>query len=142
MSNRHHHFTPVRENSLSARADKFVSANADHGFMKETVNVWSRKSGITSASCAARTHPSNELLSKQARPALGNKLATIWYTLIIKLSNAMPRPKKHVKNSAAVALSKLGASKGGLARAKKLSAEERSRIARKAARSRWAEEKR
>ena len=41
------------------------------------------------------------------------------------------------KNPAAVALSKLGASKGGKARAKKLSPEKRSAIARKAAKSRW-----
>jgi hypothetical protein len=41
------------------------------------------------------------------------------------------------KNPAAVALSKLGASKGGLARAKSLSAQERSRIARLAVQARW-----
>ena len=42
-----------------------------------------------------------------------------------------------IKNPAAVALSKLGASKGGKARAKKLSAADRSRIARRAANARW-----
>ena len=41
------------------------------------------------------------------------------------------------KNPAAVALSKLGASKGGKARAKKLSAHQRSHIAKLAARARW-----
>lgn len=41
------------------------------------------------------------------------------------------------RNQAAVALSKLGASKGGKARAAKLSAKERKAIAIKAARSRW-----
>jgi len=41
------------------------------------------------------------------------------------------------KNPAAVALSKLGASKGGKTRAQILSADERSRIARKAAKARW-----
>jgi len=41
------------------------------------------------------------------------------------------------KNPAAVALGKLGASKGGKARAKNLSPEKRSEIARKAARTRW-----
>jgi hypothetical protein len=45
------------------------------------------------------------------------------------------QPKK--KNAAAVALSKLGASKGGKARAKKLSAKERSRIAKLAVETRW-----
>ena len=41
------------------------------------------------------------------------------------------------KNPHAVALSRLGARKGGLARAAKLSAEERREIARKAAQARW-----
>lgn len=44
------------------------------------------------------------------------------------------------KNPIAVAFGKLGASKGGIARAKKLSAEERSRIAKRAAEARWREE--
>jgi hypothetical protein len=42
------------------------------------------------------------------------------------------------KNPAAVALGKLGASKGGKARAEKLTPEERKEIARKAAKARWA----
>lgn len=41
------------------------------------------------------------------------------------------------KNPHAVALSRLGARKGGLARAAKLTAQERSKIARKAAQARW-----
>ncbi len=41
------------------------------------------------------------------------------------------------KNPAAVALGRLGGQKGGRARAEKLTAEERSDIARNAARSRW-----
>jgi hypothetical protein len=45
--------------------------------------------------------------------------------------------KEVKKNPAAVALSKLGASKGGKARAAKLSAKERSRIARRAVEARW-----
>jgi hypothetical protein len=44
------------------------------------------------------------------------------------------------KNPAAVALSKLGASKGGKARANKLSAKARSRIAKLAAQARWNKE--
>jgi hypothetical protein len=43
-----------------------------------------------------------------------------------------------VKNPAAVALSKLGASKGGIARAASLTAKQRSKIAKKAAKKRWA----
>lgn len=41
------------------------------------------------------------------------------------------------KNPAAVALGRLGGLKGGPARAKKLSAKQRTEIARKAAKSRW-----
>ena len=41
------------------------------------------------------------------------------------------------KNPAAVALGRLGGKKGGRARARKLTAEQRRQIARKAARARW-----
>jgi hypothetical protein len=46
------------------------------------------------------------------------------------------------KNPHAVALAKLGARKGGLARAEKLSAGRREEIARNAVKIRWAREKR
>ena len=49
---------------------------------------------------------------------------------------AIPAPPD-TRNQAAVALSKLGASKGGLARAASLSAAKRSAIARKAVLARW-----
>jgi hypothetical protein len=49
-------------------------------------------------------------------------------------------PEAREKNPAAVALGKLGASKGGKARAAKLSAKRRSQIARKAAMKRWRRE--
>jgi hypothetical protein len=42
-----------------------------------------------------------------------------------------------VKNPAAVALGRLGGKKGGKARAKKLTPEQRSDIAKKAAKARW-----
>ena len=45
------------------------------------------------------------------------------------------------KNPAAVALGRLGGKKGGPARAKKLSAEQRKKIAQKAARARWAKKR-
>ncbi len=44
---------------------------------------------------------------------------------------------KPEKNPAAVALGRLGGVKGGAARAKKLTAQERSEIAKKAAKARW-----
>ena len=46
-----------------------------------------------------------------------------------------------VKNPAAVALGRLGGLKGGKARAKKLTPEQRSQIAKKAARARWGKPK-
>lgn len=46
------------------------------------------------------------------------------------------------KNPAAVALGRLGASKGGKARAAKLSAKRRTQIARKAAMKRWGDKRR
>jgi hypothetical protein len=48
-----------------------------------------------------------------------------------------PKDPTHEKNPHAVALGKLGGKKGGDARAKKLSPEQRKAIAQKAARARW-----
>lgn len=48
-----------------------------------------------------------------------------------------PQPEPDTRNPAAVALSKLGASKGGKARAKKLSKQQMTEIAKKAAKARW-----
>ena len=48
-----------------------------------------------------------------------------------------PKDPTHEKNLNAVALGKLGGKKGGDARAKKLSPEQRKAIAQKAARARW-----
>jgi len=54
----------------------------------------------------------------------------------------MSRTRLHKeKNPAAVALSKLGASKGGKARAAALSKKERARIAKLAAHARWREKR-
>jgi hypothetical protein len=50
--------------------------------------------------------------------------------------NAPEKPSRG-KNPAAVALSELGAAKGGAARAAKLTSKRRSEIARKAAEKRW-----
>lgn len=49
----------------------------------------------------------------------------------------LPEDKPTGKNPAAVALGKLGGAKGGKARAKSLTAKQRSDIAKKAAKSRW-----
>jgi len=48
-----------------------------------------------------------------------------------------PEPEQREKNPAAVALGRLGGLKGGKARAAKLTPEERSEIAKRAAEKRW-----
>lgn len=72
--------------------------------------------------------------TRASRPRDINQLAK----LIVDQStgNAPPAPPD-TRNPAAVALSKLGASKGGKARAKNLSAAKRKAIAKKAAAKRW-----
>jgi hypothetical protein len=49
----------------------------------------------------------------------------------------LDKPPEDTRNPAAVALSKLGASKGGKARAAKLSERKRKMIAKRAAEARW-----
>ena len=58
---------------------------------------------------------------------------------IVEQATGEPTPKTpdSSKNPAAVALGKLGGKKGGPARAAKLSPEQRSEIAKKAAKTRW-----
>lgn len=72
------------------------------------------------------------------RPKDANQLAK----MIVDMSTGeIPKegpPFEREKNAAAVALGKLGASKGGKARAAKLSAKKRKEIATKAAQTRWA----
>jgi len=73
--------------------------------------------------------------SKNQRPRDLNQLA---YRVVLESTEQAPPEIPDTRNPAAVALSKLGAAKGGKARAKKLSPRRRKQIARKAARSRWA----
>jgi len=71
------------------------------------------------------------------RPRDGNQLA---YQIVQEATGqAAPKPPEppDTRNPAAVALSKLGASKGGKARAASLSPAKRSAIARKAVLTRW-----
>jgi hypothetical protein len=81
---------------------------------------------------------------QQSRPRDPNLLArSVVADLIGERIDGSPLPQKGPepeKNPAAVALSKLGASKGGVARALALSANQRSRIAKKAAAARWAKQ--
>ena len=62
------------------------------------------------------------------------RMARLWGTCL----QSRPQPlTEDDKNPAAVALGRLGGKKGGPARAKKLTPEQRSEIARKAAQARW-----
>jgi len=74
--------------------------------------------------------------SKPKRPRDANQLA--WQIVQEATGQAPQEPEQpDTRNPAAVALSKLGASKGGKARAKVLSKTRRQEIARKAAKARW-----
>jgi hypothetical protein len=68
------------------------------------------------------------------RPRDVNQLAKM--IVDIATGNAPPEPPD-TRNPAAVALGKLGGAKGGKARAKALTAKQRSEIAKKAAAKRW-----
>ncbi len=59
------------------------------------------------------------------------------FQIVQEATGQAPPEPEDTRNPAAVALSRLGASKGGKARATKLSAKRRSEIARKAAAARW-----
>jgi hypothetical protein len=72
--------------------------------------------------------------SKKRPPKDTNQLAR--YILDVT-TGATQKIEPPVKNPHAQALSKLGASKGGEARAKALSARKRKSIAKKAAKARW-----
>ena len=71
--------------------------------------------------------------SKPKRPRDVNQLAA----RIVRLSTGQETEAPDTRNPAAVALGRLGASKGGEARAKKLTAQQRSAIAKRAAKKRW-----
>lgn len=78
--------------------------------------------------------------SSGKRPRDPNQLAKF---IVDQSTGEVPKegpPQEREKNPAAVALGRMGASKGGRARAEKLSEEERKEIARKAAEARWKKE--
>ena len=75
------------------------------------------------------------------RPRDVNQLAKMIVDMSTgEVSKEEPPPERE-KNPAAVALGKLGASKGGKARAEKLGREQRKEIARRAAKARWSNQK-
>jgi hypothetical protein len=74
-------------------------------------------------------------MQKRKMPRDPNQLAKMIADMA--WGEAEPEPPGPAKNPAAVALGKLGGAKGGKARAAKLSPEQRSEIARRAAEARW-----
>ena len=76
--------------------------------------------------------------SSKKRPRDANQLAKLVVDIATgEVEDEEDEQPDDGKNPHAVALGRLGGLKGGKARAKKLTAEERSAIARKAARARW-----
>lgn len=68
------------------------------------------------------------------RPRDASQLAR---EVMLEATGQLPPTPPDARNPHAVALGKLGGSKGGKARAKRLSAKRRSEIAQKAANARW-----
>lgn len=72
---------------------------------------------------------------RSSKPRDLNQMAS---AIVEAATSDEPRPAPDEgKNPAAVALGRLGGKKGGKARAEKLTAEQRSEIAKKAANARW-----
>src|ERR1700720_1092123 len=90
--------------------------------------------------CHNRTMPSRA--SKLKKPKKAPKDPILFAKAIMeniigeKWDRSQAEPER-AKNPHAVALSKLGAAKGGKARAESLTAKQRSKIAKKAAKARW-----
>jgi hypothetical protein len=77
-----------------------------------------------------------------SRPSIAAALQTSANMASTSASNVVTFPKvDRPKNPAAVALGRLGGSKGGKTRAARLSPEQRKTIAQHAAQARWAKEK-
>jgi len=77
----------------------------------------------------------DQAMKKSKAPVELNKLAAF---IVNQATNEEPQPEeKPTKNQAAVELGRLGGLKGGKARAKSLTSEQRSEIAKKAAQKRW-----
>lgn len=72
--------------------------------------------------------------SSKKKPQDINELAA---SIVAEATDQPETAPKAEKNPAAVALGRLGGLKGGKARAKKLTPEQRQEIAKKAARARW-----
>ncbi len=79
------------------------------------------------------------MTERKKRPADFSKRAKLIVDIATgEEEDRAPTPEEDGKDPAAVSLGRRGGKKGGQARAKSLTPEERQKIARKAARARWA----
>jgi hypothetical protein len=79
------------------------------------------------------------MAKSRKKPKVREDINTLAARIVAEASGQTPKTTNpdEDKNPAAVALGKLGGSKGGRARAKKLTKKQRTAIARKAAQARW-----
>jgi hypothetical protein len=77
------------------------------------------------------------MIKPKKRPRDINQRAFLTVQIATGQITPAPEDKPRPKNPAAVALGKLGASKGGKARAAKLTPSQRKKIAKRAALARW-----
>jgi len=76
--------------------------------------------------------------ASKKRPTDVNQLGKLIVDISVgNIEDSEPKPEKQAKDPAAVSLGRRGGLKGGRARAKALTPEERREIAYKAARARW-----
>lgn len=81
---------------------------------------------------------SEQAPKRKKRPRDANQLAKAIVDIATgEVEDRKPTPEEQGKDPAAVSLGRKGGLKGGKARAEKMSAEERSAIAKKAAATRW-----
>ncbi len=77
-------------------------------------------------------------MSAQAKPKRPRDPNALAFAIVAEATEEKPKTAEPEKDPAAVALGRKGGLKGGKARAKKLTPEQRRKIAKKAAAARWA----
>jgi hypothetical protein len=111
-----------------------VQARIEHDLL-DVDNLGCRHQGWGTGSYGDRQGPMVRMLKRVSNPNVSRVRRT---TSALGVATVAGRAaKRRQKNKAAVALGKLGGRKGGLTRAKNLTAAERSAIAKKAAHARW-----
>lgn len=124
------------ENELTRQFWEFVKLDDRKGYLAWANGYWSSLIPAHLETSRPRRYVVAMPTRARKRPRDVNQLA---YQIVQEATGQAPPPPEllDTRNQAAVALSKLGASKGGLARAAALSPRRRSAIARKAVLARW-----